>query len=234
MLRALLLCFYCASPLTAKIISRHEALSSDVDEPHTALLAAEGGVKVDQAWTENEVDEASLRQLLVADLPAEFTLTKAEASEANVRPLSGTDSAQNDLPHPVLASTRVASAQRSSTRNKLFLVLIELFGLGFLGIDRFYMGGAAGYISGSVKLLTCGGCGVWGIIDYVAVMLNAISSSDSIDFMFMEGDFVSGSLETCRVLGIAGLVFIAVLIVVYLCFCCLKGALDASKEPLPA
>lgn len=39
--------------------------------------------------------------------------------------------------------------------------------LGSLGVDRFYLGHTG---LGIAKLLTCGGCGVWSIIDLVLVL----------------------------------------------------------------
>ncbi|MFN7182339.1 MAG: NINE protein [Planctomycetota bacterium] len=52
-------------------------------------------------------------------------------------------------------------------------VIAALFSyfLGWLGIDRFYLG----YITlGIIKLLTCGGCGVWYLIDCILIIFNKI------------------------------------------------------------
>lgn len=38
---------------------------------------------------------------------------------------------------------------------------------GTLGIDRFYIGDTT---MGVLKLITCGGCGVWTIVDYFLIM----------------------------------------------------------------
>lgn len=60
-------------------------------------------------------------------------------------------------------------------KNKLVLVIIVSLGLGFLGFDRFYAG-QYGY--GILKLLTLGGIGIWALIDWVRIIINAIGESE--------------------------------------------------------
>ena len=51
-------------------------------------------------------------------------------------------------------------------KSKTVAMLLSLF-LGELGIDRFYLG----YIgTGILKLVTCGGFGIWYIIDLVRII----------------------------------------------------------------
>lgn len=47
------------------------------------------------------------------------------------------------------------------------MALILSIVAGGLGIDRFYIGDTG---LGIAKLLTCGGCGIWTIIDYFFIM----------------------------------------------------------------
>ena len=61
-----------------------------------------------------------------------------------------------------------------SDRDWVITLLISLF-LGTLGIDRFYLG----YSSlGVLKLITCGGCGIWALIDVILIALGSLPDVD--------------------------------------------------------
>ena len=63
-----------------------------------------------------------------------------------------------------------------NVKSKIVLIIISFLGLGVLGIDRMY----AGQIGlGLLKLLTLGGLGIWAFIDWIFVLINAISKSES-------------------------------------------------------
>ena len=53
-----------------------------------------------------------------------------------------------------------------SFQDPTMMLIISLFG-GSLGIDRFMLGQVG---LGIGKLLTCGGCGIWAIVDWFLIM----------------------------------------------------------------
>ena len=61
-----------------------------------------------------------------------------------------------------------------SDRDWLIALLLSFF-VGGLGIDRFYLG----YMGlGVIKLLTCGGLGVWAIVDLILIAMNSVPDVD--------------------------------------------------------
>jgi TM2 domain-containing membrane protein YozV len=58
--------------------------------------------------------------------------------------------------------------------NWLTLFLLSIF-LGEFGVDRFYVGKIG---TGILKLITCGGCGVWWLIDWIMVLTEKFTDKD--------------------------------------------------------
>ena len=55
------------------------------------------------------------------------------------------------------------------------IAILLCFFLGCLGIHRFYVGKTG---SGIAMLLTCGGCGIWALVDFIMILVNSFTDKD--------------------------------------------------------
>ena len=60
-------------------------------------------------------------------------------------------------------------------QNRWLVLLLLCFFLGGLGIHRFYVGKTG---TGIAQLLTCGGCGIWALIDFVMILLGNFTDAE--------------------------------------------------------
>jgi TM2 domain-containing membrane protein YozV len=65
---------------------------------------------------------------------------------------------------------RYVSPSPASDKDWSSTLLISMF-LGWLGIDRFYLGYTG---LGIVKLVTVGGCGIWSLVDTILIAVNKL------------------------------------------------------------
>ena len=63
-----------------------------------------------------------------------------------------------------------------SEKDWLTAVLLSLF-VGVLGIDRFYLGYTG---LGIVKLITCGGLGIWALIDLILIVMGRLPDANNL------------------------------------------------------
>ena len=63
-------------------------------------------------------------------------------------------------------------------KSKVVALFLSIF-LGELGIDRFYLG----YIgTGILKLITCGGFGIWWLIDLIMIATGKLKPKDGSEY----------------------------------------------------
>jgi len=67
---------------------------------------------------------------------------------------------------PVSNESAAPAAAVNPPKSFMTTALLGIF-LGTFGADRFYLGDTA---MGVVKLLTCGGCGIWSLIDNIMLV----------------------------------------------------------------
>ncbi len=68
----------------------------------------------------------------------------------------------------------IKKKNEQAQKDWLVTLLLSLF-LGAFGVHRFY----TGYIGiGVAQLLTCGGCGIWALIDFICICCNSYKDAN--------------------------------------------------------
>lgn len=87
---------------------------------------------------------------------------------AEYRASNGPGSNRNLGYNIIMNGTETQGVPPTQGKDWLVALLLSIF-LGSLGVDRFYMGSIG---LGICKLLTCGGVGIWYIIDIILIATN--------------------------------------------------------------
>lgn len=91
---------------------------------------------------------------------------QAWAGSRRIRPDSIVVDAKSGIAYPAKQVPGVFSDKSFTTA-----LLLSLF-LGYLGIDRFYLGQTG---LGIAKLLTAGGCGIWALVDFILIAMRKVT-----------------------------------------------------------
>lgn len=90
---------------------------------------------------------------------------------------------RQEQPFSVMPDQTTGNIHTQAKKDWIVALLLSYF-LGFLGVDRFYLGYTG---LGILKLLTCGGCGIWVFIDFLLIGFNKIGDSSGLILKGREG-----------------------------------------------
>ena len=69
-------------------------------------------------------------------------------------------------------------AEQKPVQSKTTMILISFF-LGYFGIHRLMMG----YSNWWLMIVTCGGCGIWALIDFIKIITGSMKMADGRDLV---------------------------------------------------
>eukprot|EP00929_Paragymnodinium_shiwhaense_P111479 TRINITY_DN7955_c0_g1_i1.p1 TRINITY_DN7955_c0_g1~~TRINITY_DN7955_c0_g1_i1.p1 ORF type:complete len:197 (-),score=23.78 TRINITY_DN7955_c0_g1_i1:321-911(-) len=140
----------------------------------------------------------------------------AEPNAAAAAALAGGNTADAldvaNMPTPVSdAETNATAADATATssefpkKSKIVVVLFELIPVTMLlGIDRCYMGSVC---SGVIKGLTLGGLGLWAVVDYWVIMINALNGSKEINTLGFQAHFPEDEINSSYWIALVATIF---------------------------
>lgn len=105
-------------------------------------------------------------------------------------------------------------------KNKFHLTLWEMF-LGPWGADRFYLGNVG---TGVLKLITCGGCMIWAIIDMIGVYVNAMKELPDIEYVGMQACFEVDTLSSAKTVATFNIIIFVASCALTCIMACITGA----------
>ena len=79
----------------------------------------------------------------------------------------------DDLPPKITGPSAWYGPDLAVTKDWLVTLLLSIL-VGYLGIHRFYVGKIG---TGVLMLLTCGGCGIWSLIDLIMVATGSFTDA---------------------------------------------------------
>ncbi len=89
-------------------------------------------------------------------------------------PNCGTNNKEEKETVVVQNNTGIKSTSNNSSKNWIVTLILSIF-LGGWGAHRFYAGKIG---TGLLMLFTCGGCGIWSIVDIIIIAMGNFTDAD--------------------------------------------------------
>lgn len=147
------------------------------------------------------------RKKLVAE---SNSISNASSTNTSAVLLSVSKAAAKGDSHKAEIVFALSNSTSAPVRNKIILVMLQaLIAPNLLGIDRCYMNQ---FCLGTIKGVTMGGLGIWAIIDYYVVLVNAIRENNSINDFGFHATFGDDELSAAFFLAVifAGLYAVSI------------------------